>query len=94
MYLKDGIPIKWFNHLEVIKSTYLYNWLQFMIEFHKKFANRLSSTADQKFEKLKQKGSTHAYLTYFVESSSHLEMTEQTKINWFMKGLKPAIWSV
>ena len=36
-------------------------------------------------------GSAHAYLTRFVELSSHLEMTEQMKINCFMKGLKPAI---
>ena len=47
--------------------------------------------ADQKLEKLKQTGSVHAYLTCFVELSSHLKMTKQTKINWFMKGLKPVI---
>ena len=47
-----------------------------MIEFHKKFADpRLSSTADQKLEKLKQMGSAHAYLTRFVKLSSYLEMT-------------------
>ena len=63
-----------------------------MSEFHKKFADtRLSSTADQKLKRLKQTGSAHAYLTRFVKLSSHLEMTEQTKINHFMKGLKPAI---
>ena len=92
MYLKDGIPIEWFNHLEVIGSPYLHNWLQFMSEFWKKFTDPwLSSTADQKLEKLKQTGSAHTYLTCFVKLSSHLEMTEQTKINCFMKGLKPAI---
>ena len=30
-------------------------------------------------------------ITCFGELSSHLEMTEQTKINQFMKGLKPVI---
>ena len=63
-----------------------------MSEFQKKFADpQLSSTADQKLKKLKQTGSAHAYLTHFVKLSSHLEMTEQTKINHFMKGLKPMI---
>ena len=92
MYLKDGIPIEWFNHLESTGSSYLHNWPGFMSEFRRKFTDpRLSSTADQKLERLKQTGSAHAYLTRFVELSSHLEMTEQTKINRFMKGLKPAI---
>ena len=92
MYLKDGIPIEWFNHLEVIGSPYLHNCPQFMSKFQKKFADlRLSSTANQKLEKLKQTGSAHAYLTHFVELSSHLEITKQMKINHFMKGSKPAI---
>ena len=68
MYLKNRIPIEWFNHLEVIGSPYLHNWPQFMSKFWKKFANsQLSSTANQKLEKLKQTGSAHAYLTHFVE---------------------------
>ena len=63
-----------------------------MSEFCKKFADpQLSSTVDQKLEKQKQTGSAHAYLTRFVKLLSHLEMTEQTKINCFMKGLKPVI---
>lgn len=92
LYLKDGIPIEWFNHLEASESPYLYNWMGFMSEFWKKFTDPcLSSTADQKLEKLKQTGSAHMYPTHFVELSSHLEMTEQMKINHFMKGLRPAI---
>ena len=47
--------------------------------------------ADQKLEKVKQTGLVHAYLTCFVKLSSHLKMTKQTKINWFMKGSKPVI---
>ena len=92
MYLKDGISVEWFNHLEQTGSPYLWNWLEFMSEFCKNFADpRLSSTADQKLERLRQTGSAHAYLTCFVKLSSDLEMTEQMKINRFMKGLKPAI---
>ena len=64
MYLKDGILIEWFNHLEATQSPYLHNWPQFMSEFRKKFADPcLSSTANQKLEKLRQTGSAHAYLT-------------------------------
>jgi hypothetical protein len=92
LYLKDGIPIEWFNHLESTQSPLLYDWTGFLTEFRKKFADpRLSSTADQRLDKLKQTGSAHAYLTRFVEISSHLDMTEQTKINRFMRGLKPTI---
>jgi hypothetical protein len=92
LYLKDGIPIEWFNHLESAQSPLLHDWTGFVVEFRKKFADpRLSSTADQRLDKLKQTGSAHAYLTRFVEISSHLDMTEQTKINRFMRGLKPTI---
>ena len=71
MYLKDRIPIEWFNHLEVIRSLYLHNWLQFMSKFWKKFTDpQLSSTADQKLEKLKQTGSANTYLP--ILSSYHL----------------------
>jgi Retrotransposon gag protein len=92
LYLKDGIPVEWFNHLETTQSPLLFNWIAFLDEFRKKFADpRLSSSADQRLDKLKQTGSAHSYLTRFVEISSHLDMTEQTKINRFMRGLKPAI---
>lgn len=92
LYLKDGIPVEWFNHLETAQSPLLHNWVAFLAEFRKKFADpRLSSSADQRLDKLKQTGSAHSYLTRFVEISSHLDMTEQTKINRFMRGLNPAI---
>jgi hypothetical protein len=92
LYLKDGIPVEWFNHLETNHSPLLHNWLAFLVEFRKKFADpRLSSSADQRLDKLKQTGSAHSYLTRFIEISSHLDMTEQTKINRFMRGLNPAI---
>lgn len=92
LYLKDGVPIEWFNHLENNNSPLLWNWPNFIQEFRKKFADpRLILTADQKLDQLKQTGSAHSYLTRFVEISSHLDMTEQTKISRFMKGLKPAI---
>lgn len=92
LYLKDGIPVEWFNHLESTHSPLLHDWTSFLVEFRKKFADpRLSSTADQRLDKLRQTGSAHAYLTRFVEISSHLDMTEQTKINCFMRGLKPTI---
>ena len=75
-----------------VLSPYLHNWQQFTSEFCKKFADPcLSSTADQKLEKLKQTRSAHVYFTHFVKLPSHLEITKQTKINCFMKELKPAI---
>ena len=92
LYLKDGIPVEWFNHLESHASPLLHNWPRFLAEFHTKFADpRLIQTAEYKLYRLVQTGSAHSYLTHFIEILSHLDMTEQTKISRFMKGLKPAI---
>ncbi|RDB20221.1 Retrotransposon-derived protein PEG10 [Hypsizygus marmoreus] len=90
--LKDGIPVEWFSHLENSKSTLLWNWNSFLVTFRKKFADpSLITTADQRLDQLKQTGSAHYYLTSFMEIASHLDMTEQTQISRFMKGLKPAV---
>ena len=92
LYLKDGIPVEWFNHLETLASPLLHNWPRFVDEFKKKFADpRLIQTAEYKLDRLFQTSSAHSYLTHFIEISSHLDMTEQMKISRFMKGLKPAI---
>lgn len=92
LYLKDGIPVEWFNHLEAHASPLLHNWPRFLTEFRTKFADpRLIQTAEYKLDRLVQTDSAHSYLTHFIEISSHLDMTEQTTISRFMKGLKPAI---
>lgn len=92
LYLKDGIPVEWFNHLESHNSPLLHNWPRFITEFKNKFADpRLIQSAEYKLDRLVQTSSAHSYLTHFIEISSHLDMTEQTKISRFMKGLKPAI---
>ena len=92
LYLNDGIPVEWFNHLEKTCSPLLHNWSRFIDEFKKKFSDpRLIQTAEHKLDRLVQTSSAHSYLTRFIEISSHLDMTEQTKISRFMKGLKPAI---
>jgi hypothetical protein len=90
--LKDGIPVEWYNHLELSNSALLWSWNDFLAAFRKKFADpSLITTADQRLDNLKQTGSAHYYLTSFMELASHLDMTEQTKISRFMKGLKPSI---
>ncbi|GLB44446.1 hypothetical protein LshimejAT787_1700730 [Lyophyllum shimeji] len=90
--LKDGIPVEWFNHLENSQSPLLRDWNAFLAAFRKKFADpSLITTADQRLDALKQTGSAHYYLTSFMEIASHLDMTEQTKISRFMKGLKPIV---
>ncbi|GLB40089.1 hypothetical protein LshimejAT787_0705990 [Lyophyllum shimeji] len=90
--LKDGILIEWFNHLENSQSPLLWDWNAFLATFRKKFTDpSLIITADQHLDALRQTGSAHYYLTSFVEIASHLDMTEQTKISCFMKGLKPIV---
>ena len=39
LYLSDGIPIEWFNHLEKTLSPLLQNWSRFIDEFKKKFSD-------------------------------------------------------
>lgn len=92
LYLNDGIPVEWFNHLEKTGSPLLHNWSRFIDEFKKRFSDpRLIQPAEHKLDRLVQTSSAHSYLTRFIKISSHLDMTEQTKISQFMKGLKPAI---
>ncbi|KAG6887075.1 hypothetical protein C0992_000905, partial [Termitomyces sp. T32_za158] len=47
--------------------------------------------AEFKLNALKQTVSAQYYLTAFMKLASHLEMTEQTKITRFMKGLKSSV---
>ena len=92
LYLQDGIPVEWFNHLEKTGSPLLHNWSRFIDEFKKKFSDPcLIQTTEHKLVQLVQTSSAHSYLTRFIKILSHLDMTEQTKISCFMKGLKPAI---
>ncbi|KAG6855472.1 hypothetical protein H0H87_002357, partial [Tephrocybe sp. NHM501043] len=64
----------------------------FVAAFYKKFADSsLILNADTKLDDLKQTGSTHYYLTAFMKLTSHLDMTKETKISCFMKGLKPIV---
>ncbi|KAG6864010.1 hypothetical protein C0991_001122 [Blastosporella zonata] len=51
----------------------------------------LIKNADNCLDTLKQSGSAHSYLTALMEIAAHLNMTEETKISRFMKGLKPAV---
>ncbi|KAG5723598.1 hypothetical protein E4T56_gene18148 [Termitomyces sp. T112] len=86
------MPIEWFNQLKCNNSPLLYDWIAFLLAFRKKFADpSLIQNADVKLDALKQTGSAHYYLTSFMKLTSHLDMTEQTKIMHFMKGLKPSV---
>ncbi|KAF5382123.1 hypothetical protein D9615_004195 [Tricholomella constricta] len=79
------------DHTKNIQAL-LWNFNNFLAAFRKKFTDpSLITTADQRLDQLKQTGSVHYYLTSFMEIASHLDMTEQTKISRFMKGLKPIV---
>lgn len=67
LYLNDGIPVKWFNHLEKACSPLLHNWSRFVDEFKKKFSDPcLIHTAEHKLDRLVQTSSAHSYLTCFI----------------------------
>lgn len=80
LHLKDGLFIKWFNHLEHNNSLLLYNWNNFLLTFYKKFSDySLVQNAKLKLDTLKQTESAYYYLMAFMELARHLNMTEQTK---------------
>ena len=55
LYLHDGIPVKWFNHLEKACLPLLHNWSRFVDEFKKKFSDPcLIQTAKHKLNQLVQ----------------------------------------
>ena len=92
LYLKDGIPVEWFNNLENHSSPLLHNWSTFLAEFRRKFSNpSLVQSAKYKLDQFVQTSSAHSYLTHFIDISSHLDLTKQMKISCLMKGLKPVI---
>ena len=70
LYLQDGIPVEWFNHLEKAGSPLLHNWSRFVDKFKKKFSDpRLIQTAEHKLVQLVQP-SPPALLTHISHVSS------------------------
>ena len=64
---------------------------KFLVAFRKKIANPLLiQNAKLKLDVLKQTVLAHYYLTFFIELARHLDITKQTKITQFMKGLEPS----
>ncbi|KAF4612585.1 hypothetical protein D9613_012720 [Agrocybe pediades] len=92
LYLKDGIPLQWFNYLETSKSPALSSWELFLKEFSIKFEDPcLVINTYRKLNSLRQTGSAHDYFTQFLTLSDKLDMTEQSKISRFYDGLKSEI---
>lgn len=88
-YLKDGSPVDWFTNLKRTNSPLLGDFAAFQADFKSHFG-----TSDEtglflrKLDALEQTGAVNTYISKFHDIISHLDLSEQTKIAKFKKGLK------
>lgn len=92
LYLDKGIPTDWYARIKKDQPALLETWDEFVESFRKKFADpNIESTNQRKLDKLKQTGTVHAYIAQFHELARHLDLTEQSKCNQFLRGLSKPI---
>ena len=88
-YLKDGSLVDWFLNLKQTRSPLLDNFMAFQMQFKAHFG-----TSDEtglflrKLHDHTQTGAVHSYISKFHNIILHLELSKQTKILEFHRGLK------
>lgn len=89
--MKDGAPVEWFTNIKRNHSHLLNDFVNFTKAFHTHFGTSdIEGTYLRKLESLRQTGSAAQYIARFHEYSAHLDLSEQTKLVMFKKGLKDA----
>lgn len=88
-HLKDGSPVDWFTNLKREQSPLLLDFVALKAAFVTHFgtSNQIGYYL-RKIETLQQTGSAASYISSFKDCCAHLDLTEQTKIAKFKKGLK------
>ena len=91
-YLADGMPISWYNVLDIHKDlpgSPLQDWDRFLGEFKRRFESpSLILQKTREIERIKQTGSCATYTALFGEILVYLDLSEETKIHYFKRGLK------
>lgn len=91
-YLASGGPSDWFKALRVTKP-------ELLNDIHALFANirthfgdsNLSATSLQKLNSLRQTGACSAYRAVFISHLAYVDLSEQSKIDIFKRGLKSEV---
>lgn len=91
-YLKDGSPTSWFKTVRVSAPHLLHDFSGLIDHFCAHFGDSdIVKSSQAKLDALKQTGSCAMYASKSREYHVHLQMTEETKITTFYKGLKSGV---
>lgn len=91
-YLKDGNAKTWYYTIKSYNVSLLSDFPAFLAAFRAHFADpNYSRTALHKIKALKQQGSCGSYAARFLELLPHVSFSDQTKLDQFKEGLKPAV---
>ncbi len=92
-YLKaPGRPSEWFSAIEKTKKNLLNDFDALLKDFKSHFeSSDLKAQMQRKLEDLVQTGAASDYAAAFYDITSHLDLTEESKMLSFRRGLKPAV---
>lgn len=91
-YLASGAPKQWFQGCCEADPVFLEDFDNFVEAFKRHFGDSdLQGTVRRQLNALKQMGSAATYAARFRELVVHLDLTEQSKVDMFFKGLKESV---
>ena len=96
LYLKaPGAPSSWFHAIQIQRPDLLHDFEALKADFKKHFDDPdLKASKQRELERLVQKGSAAEYSARFHEILVYLNMTDETKIHHFKRGLKADLLTV
>lgn len=91
-YLTSGGPSDWFKALRVTKPELLNDIHALFADIRTHFGDsNLSVTSLQKLNSLRQTGACSAYRVVFISHLAYVDLSEQSKIDLFKRGLKSEV---
>ena len=91
-FLKSGRPSEWYTAIEKHKPEILDDFEHLLANFKKHFeSSSLKSQMQRRLYAIEQTGSCSDYTALFYDIISHLDLTEETKILHYKRGLKQTI---
>ena len=89
-FLGDGAPSYWYRSLELSdpQKVIMNDFAKFVSAFKARFEDPdLVAAASRRIQKIEQRGTVADYATRFQDQLVYLDVTDQTSIQWFHKGL-------
>ncbi|KDQ19440.1 hypothetical protein BOTBODRAFT_82828, partial [Botryobasidium botryosum FD-172 SS1] len=91
-YLGSGSPKQWYQGSCEADPAFLHDFNAFVDTFKRHFGDSdLQGTIRRQLQALCQTGSTAAYAARFRELIVHIDLSEQSKVESFMNGLKEQV---